>query len=83
MVAGGSATESGNFGGSVAYIVTNAKTRDWTEQAWSDRRGWPAAICLHEDRLWLAGSPSAPTFLAGSVTGAYYDYEIGDGLDDE
>ena len=27
----------------------------WNEGAWSDYRGWPTAVCLHEGRLWWAG----------------------------
>ncbi len=27
----------------------------WAEGEWSDRRGWPTAVELHEGRLWWAG----------------------------
>lgn len=30
-------------------------TPDWWEGAWSDRRGYPSAGCLHESRLFHAG----------------------------
>lgn len=28
---------------------------NWQEGKWSDRRGWPTAVRLHEGRLWWAG----------------------------
>ncbi len=28
---------------------------DWWEGRWSDRRGWPSAVCLHESRMSFAG----------------------------
>lgn len=31
-------------------------TYDWREGAWSDRRGWPTSVALHEGRLWWAGN---------------------------
>ena len=31
-------------------------TFEWREGAWSDRRGWPTSVALHEGRLWWAGN---------------------------
>jgi hypothetical protein len=31
-------------------------TFEWREGAWSDRRGWPSSVKLHEGRLWWAGN---------------------------
>ena len=77
------ASNSGDGGGPSVRISTTAKTRDWTEQVWSSRRGWPGAVTLHENRLWLGGSRGNPTYLSGSAVGAYYDHNARDGLDDE
>lgn len=74
---------SGDGGGAGVDVSTTNLTRNWTEQVWSDRRGWPGACCLHENRVWLGGSLALPTFLAASAVGAYYDFAIRDGLDDE
>lgn len=30
-------------------------TDTWAEGAWSDFRGWPTSVALHEGRLWWAG----------------------------
>jgi hypothetical protein len=30
-------------------------TDNWSEGEWSDYRGWPSSVALHEGRLWWAG----------------------------
>lgn len=54
------------FSGTVA-------TDNWLEGAWSDYRGFPTAITLHEGRLWQATGDH----MWGSVSDDYssYDYE--------
>lgn len=47
-------------------------TRDWKEGAWSDRRGFPSAVALHEGRLWWAGNDR----FWGSVSDAYTSFDI-------
>jgi hypothetical protein len=78
-------TSGGDGGGANVTIqpVSPTTLQSYTEQVWSDRRGWPGAIALHENRLWMAGSKGAPTFLAGSAVGDYFDFNVRDGLDDE
>lgn len=36
-------------------LGSTAATAVWAEGAWSDRRGWPTAVALHEGRLGWAG----------------------------
>lgn len=31
-------------------------TFEWQEGSWSNRRGWPTSVVLHEGRLWWAGN---------------------------
>lgn len=61
-------------------IVSNG-TSFWQEGAWSTYRGYPGAIALYEQRLFLAGSPSDPVVVWGSRTAAYEDFE--DGAEDD
>lgn len=52
-------------------------TSTWAEGAWSDRRGFPSAVAIHEGRMWWAGKDKQ----WGSVSDAYYSYgdeQIGD-----
>lgn len=74
---------SGDGGGARATAKTTNYCRNWTEQVWSNRHGWPGAVTLHENRVWLGGGIDLPTFLAGSAVGDYYDFNVRDGLDDE
>jgi hypothetical protein len=71
-----------DYGGAAVTIATTASTRDWDEQVFSARRGWPAACAFHEDRLWFGGSTTLPDGLFGSKTGLYYNFSAGDGEDD-
>ncbi|TVR81915.1 MAG: hypothetical protein EA405_07900 [Rhodospirillales bacterium] len=64
-------------------LVDTASTRDWTEQAFSAVRGWPVAITLHQDRLVFGGSRALPNRLWLSRTGAPFDFDLGEGLDDQ
>lgn len=46
-------------------------TRDWSEGAWSDRRGWPSAVALHEGRVWWPGKDK----IQGSESDGYEDFD--------
>lgn len=61
--------------------IVSGGTSYWEEGAWSDERGWPQAITLHEQRLFFGGNTSEPTAIWGSQSGAYE--EFADGADDD
>ncbi len=61
-------------------VVSNGSSF-WEEGAWSDYRGYPNAIALYEQRLWLGGASGEPTAIWGSRSGAYEDFE--DGAEDD
>lgn len=46
-------------------------TREWQESAWSDRRGWPSAVSLHEGRVWWPGKDK----IQGSESDGYEDFD--------
>jgi hypothetical protein len=58
-------------------------TADWTEQAFSEVRGWPTSVCFHQDRLVIGGSRDLPNNLWLSKSADLFNFETGDGLDDE
>ena len=60
-----------------------AATADWREPAFSARRGWPVSVVFHQDRLAIGGSRSLPDRLWLSRSGAFFDFDPGEGLDDE
>lgn len=51
-------------------ISQTTYTSDWREGYWSDYRGWPTAVCLHEGRLIWAGK----TRFFGSVSDSFASY---------
>lgn len=68
----------------VRETLTSAQpTADWTEEAFSPVRGWPAAVCFHQDRLVIGGSRDLPNRLWLSRTARLFDFDLGSGLDDE
>ena len=84
FTAGGSnnAQNSMDFGGANVEVAVPGAQREWDEPVFSTRRGWPAAVCFHEDRLWFGGSTSLPDGLFSSRTGFYYNFSVSKGEDD-
>lgn len=58
-------------------------TEDWSEEAFSSVRGWPASVCYHQDRLVIGGSRDLANRLWMSRTSQPFDFDLGDGLDDQ
>lgn len=46
-------------------------TDEWAEGAWSDYRGFPSAVALHEGRLWWAGKDK----IWGSVSDDFENFD--------
>jgi hypothetical protein len=65
-------------GGGTPHIESHAPTTTWYEQAYSDLRGYPAAITFHENRLTLAGTISQPDSIWFSKISRYYNFDLGD-----
>jgi hypothetical protein len=55
---------------------------NWREGAFSDYRGWPAAVALSAERLWYAATPHQPQTVWGSRVGAFDDFTPGANADD-
>ena len=53
------------------------------ENAWSGSRGYPVSVTFHENRLFFGGSKGQPTTFWGSNVGDYFNFELGEGLDDQ
>ncbi|NCC21919.1 MAG: hypothetical protein EOM26_05575 [Alphaproteobacteria bacterium] len=58
-------------------------TIDWAEQAFSPVRGYPVSVAFHQDRLVLGGSRDLPNRLWFSKSGDLFNFDLGEGLDDE
>jgi len=64
-------------------LPDNDPTIDWFEQAFSDVRGYPATVAFHQDRLVIGGSRDLPNRLWFSKSGDLFNFNLGEGLDDE
>lgn len=53
------------------------------ENVWSATRGWPRTVTFHGGRLWFGGSKSKPQTVWGSVSNDFFNFDMGEGLDDE
>lgn len=64
--------------------VTAASPNAWSlhAPAWSASRGYPRTGTLYEQRLVVAGTPTFPQTIWGSVIGAYLDFALGTNDDD-
>lgn len=58
-------------------------TIDWFEQAFSPVHGYPATVAFHQDRLVIGGSRDLPNRLWFSKSGDLFNFDLGEGLDDE
>ena len=58
-------------------------TIDWQEQAFSSYRGYPVSVAFHQDRLVIGGSRDLPNRLWFSKSGDLFNFNLGEGLDDE
>lgn len=70
----------------VAFSDTDAiPADDWhlEEPVISTTRGWPGAVTFHEGRLWLGRMARRPSSIFGSVVGDFFNFDLGDALDDQ
>ncbi len=69
--------------GATATVVKTLPSQDanyrWSHGAWSDLKGFPRAVCFHENRLWFFGTSSEPQRVWGSETDSYENFgNLGD-----
>ena len=82
FTAGGSASSAEDGGGQVT-IATHAASRFWDEQCFSAKRGYPAAVEFHENRLVFAGTIAEPDGIFMSKIGQFFNFDVGDAADDD
>lgn len=64
-------------------LAGTTASKDWEEQAFSSVRGWPATMCFHQDRMVIGGSRDLPNRLWLSKSADLFNFDLGEGLDDE
>lgn len=81
---GASASSSEDGGGSSGtFTGSNIYTRRWDEAVFATPNGWPRAVTFHEGRLWFGGTTEIPDGIWASKVGQFYNFNLGDGNDDE
>ena len=80
---GDAATESVDGGGVRVTVSGHPPTRNWDEQVLSAVNGYPKTGVFHEQRLFMAGVSNIPDLVAGSQTGAFFNFDVGEALDSE
>ncbi len=76
---------SRDFGGA-GVKITGANlppSREWKEQSFCSRNGYPRAITFHQNRLWFGGTTNQPDALFGSQSGDYYNFDVGNAADND
>lgn len=77
------AATSSEDGGGFPTFNGAVLNRDWDEQSWSAKRGYPAAVAFHENRLVFAGTIAEPDSIFMSKIGEYFNHDTGEALDNE
>jgi hypothetical protein len=80
FTAGGAASSAEDGGGQVT-ITTHSPRADWDEQSFSAKRGYPAAVTFHENRLVYGGTLAEPDALWFSKIGEYFNFDVGEAAD--
>lgn len=84
FVAGSAATSSLDGGGpNVKFSGANLPTRNWDEPSFSVVTGYAGACTFHESRLWFGGSSSQPDALWASKINQFFNFDVGEGLENE
>lgn len=60
----------------VNALAETTATPIWSEGAWSERRGFPRAVCFHQNRLWFAGTTYEPSKLWASALGDFENFRV-------
>lgn len=60
-----------------------AATIDWDENVFSAANGYARSCSFHARRLWFGGSRDLPSHLFCSQTNAFFNFDVGTGLDSE
>ena len=82
FTAGGNANDS-VAGGGTPFLETHAVATNWSEQSYSELRGYPGAVTFHQNRLWYGGTISQPDGLWASKSNEFFNFDIGDGSDND
>jgi hypothetical protein len=82
-ITAGTTANTSEDGGGYVKVVCHAPTRNWDEQSFSAKRGYPTAVVFHENRLVFGGTIQEPDALWFSKIGKYFNFDVGTAADDD
>jgi hypothetical protein len=56
-------------------IYNEEATELWKHASWSEKQGYPAAVCWHEQRIWYGGSKREPAHLWASGIEDFWNFK--------
>lgn len=59
-----------------SVVGSTLATKKWAISAFNDEFGYPSAVALFEERLWLGGTEKDPQTFWGSKTNRFEDFEL-------
>lgn len=83
VIEGAATATDSEDGGGLVYVASAAATLDWSEQSFSAKRGYPAAVTFHENRLVFGGTLAQPDTMWSSKLGQYFNFDAGTGADND
>lgn len=66
----------------IEALADTNETADFSEEAFSPVRGWPATVCFHQDRTVIGGSRDLPNRLWMSKSADLFNFDLGAADDD-
>lgn len=64
-------------------LSAHVASANWDENVFSAANGYARSTTFHPRRLWFGGSRDLPNFMWGSKSNAFFNFDVGTGLDDE
>lgn len=65
------------------FSFTQSPIMEWYEMVFCKKRGWPACVSFHQNRLVLACTAAIPNGIWLSKVGDFNNFDVGSGLDDD
>tara|TARA_R110000824_G_C15229186_1_gene678311 strand:+ start:6182 stop:8098 length:1917 start_codon:yes stop_codon:yes gene_type:complete len=64
-------------------LAATAADTEWDENVFSAKNGYARSTTFHGRRLWFGGSKELSRHAFSSKSGAFFNFDVGTGLDDE
>lgn len=59
------------------FLILGESTKTWSDDAFSEKNGYPSTCTFHESRLFFAATDTEPERLWASKTDSFFDFNFG------